>query len=253
MIAFFERRSRFLEAVGPTQGSFRTASYFSVAEKFRKSLRETGIRADRPPPKKFKRLSNKSSKKKVAPVKVQRSVKANHARNAPLPPTAKSRARGGNPVGYHPREVKAGDRLAVYWPEDNLFYAGMVTRMSGTEVRFLYDDGDRETIDLSRESFVILGKSPRDRLAQSDAKENKVQPTIVTATSTVPGKLARRVSLPSQESAENSLHTNCSTDLHMSKQEPVHIHLQGTFKQAKAAAVPSLAAFLRGKLNKSSA
>ena len=254
-ISFFESKgSRFLEAIGKNNGSFRIASYFNVAEKFRKSLRETGIRADRPPPKKvkkaIKRATNKNSNKKPAPIKVQKKVKSNPPRNVPPPPSTKSRS--GIPIVFNPRKVKAGDRLAVYWPEDNVYYPGTVTRISGTEIRFHYDDGERETLDISLHNFVILGKSPRDRQLQSDAsKENKVQPTAFA--STVTKRLPRRVSMPTKE--ENSVHTKSSTDSHSSsgqEAEPVPIHVQGTFKQTTVAAVPSLAAFLRGKLNKSS-
>lgn len=259
MVSFFESKgSRFLEAIGKNNGSFRIASYFSVAEKFRKSLRETGIRSDRPPPKKIKkpikRGTNKNSNKKPAPIKVQKKVKSNPPRS--VPPHTATKSRSGIPIVFDPRQVKAGDRLAVYWPEDNVYYPGTVTRISGTEVRFHYDDGERETIDISHHNFIVLGKSPRDRRAQSDcSKENKVQPTAFT--STVAKKLARRVSMPTKEdSPQNSVQTNSSTDSHSSlgrEAEPIPIHLQGTFKQTTVAAVPSLAAFLRGKLNKASA
>lgn len=253
-ISFFESKgSRFLEAIGKNNGSFRIASYFNVAEKFRKSLRETGIRADRPPPKKIKkaikRVTNKESNKKPVPIKVQKKVKSNPPRNPP--PATKSRS--GIPIVFNPRQVRESDRLAVYWPEDNVYYPGTVTRISGTEVRFHYDDGERETIDISRHNFVILGKTPRDRQVRSDAsKENKVQSTAFA--STVTKKLPRRVSMPTKE--ENSVYTKSSTDSRSSsgqEAEPIPIHLQGTFKQTAVPAVPSLAAFLRGKLNKSSA
>lgn len=248
-VAFFESKgARFLEPVGKNNGSFRAAKYFNVAEKFRKSLRETGIRADRPPPRKIKkpqRAAFKTSNKKLVPVKVQKKAKSNPPRNT-APPDGKSRS--GLAVVFHPRQVKPGDRLGIFWPEDGVYYPGTVTSMSGTQVRFHYDDGERETVDISNESFVILGKSPRDR-----SKENKIQPTNASA---IAKKVTRRVSLPSKESPDNSVHTQSSSGSLTSSMEaeaqPVSIHIQGTFPSSQAAPAPSFAAFLLQKLKKSS-
>ena len=258
-IAFFESKgSRFLEAIGKNNCSFRIATYFNVAEKFRKSLRETGIRADRPPPgksKKAKRLGKVSAvSTKVAPVKVQKKVKVKSQRNLPPPaPVAKSRA--SVPVVFNPRQVKAGDRLGIFWPEDAVYYPGTVTRISGTQVRFRYDDGERETIDIARENFVILGKSPRDREVDNDYKENKIQTSSVTSSNV--NRVTRRVSLPEKESPGSSVNTQSSTDSNTCSsdrpKEPVPIHVHGAFNQAQAVPVPSLAAFLLQKLKRTSA
>lgn len=268
LIAFFESKGmRFLEPVGKSQNSFRPSPHNAVMEKFRKSLRETGIRADRKPPPKmsFPKRSGTSNKLstgnvkpadnnalKKAPVKVQKKVKATKPivkKTIPAP----VQQQPGVSIGTQKR-VKQGDRIAILWPEDGVYYPGTVLHTSSTAVDLLYDDDERETVDLSRESFVILGRTPLDRkVGLNDFKENKVQPTALAVKSA-----PRRVSLPAKAAQDESLQTSdsshSSTSLSQKQDEKsAPVEMEGRFQEAQAVPILSLADFLRRKMASSSA
>ena len=56
-------------------------------------------------------------------------------------------------------KIVARSRIGIFWPMDKVFYpATVVSKKEKTETTFtiLYDDGVTESIDLSREKFIIL-------------------------------------------------------------------------------------------------
>lgn len=64
-----------------------------------------------------------------------------------------------------PNAAEVGDYIDVYWPIDNLFYAGRVTRFYARSGQHLveYLDGDQELLDLSREIWCHI--DPPDSVA----------------------------------------------------------------------------------------
>jgi DNA mismatch repair protein MSH6 len=66
------------------------------------------------------------------------------------------------------KQVKVGDEISVYWPDDDQYYDAVVERQkSGSDSNFYirYDDGEQEWVDLSTETFQILdtGKPKKKR------------------------------------------------------------------------------------------
>ena len=214
MIAFFENNGcRFLEPVSKFATNFRPAPYTAVMEKIRKSLRETGIRSDRkPPPKVSFRKSIVPNKKsnvskivsKPAPTKVKKKAKVDkpvakksdrapilehpHSEPEPLQDVDEQSACEGSI--HESQTIYPGDRLAILWPEDGVYYPGTVLKASGTMVDLLYDDDEKETLDLSCDRYVLLGKTPKDPPVNTSERQ-----------SLPPSSFVRRVSLSSEVSS----------------------------------------------------
>jgi hypothetical protein len=61
-----------------------------------------------------------------------------------------------------PLDWHAGSRLQCNWQNRGTYYDGVVAAMDGETIRFEYDDGDRETITLSRcRGNAAASASPR--------------------------------------------------------------------------------------------
>mmetsp|Transcript_11645 Transcript_11645/g.24937 ORF Transcript_11645/g.24937 Transcript_11645/m.24937 type:complete len:127 (+) Transcript_11645:147-527(+) len=54
--------------------------------------------------------------------------------------------------------ITVGTKLAVYWPEEDAYYSGIVTtrHQKHCMCTVRYDDGDTETINLAEEQFRIV-------------------------------------------------------------------------------------------------
>ncbi|KAK3248867.1 hypothetical protein CYMTET_41674, partial [Cymbomonas tetramitiformis] len=51
-------------------------------------------------------------------------------------------------------------KIEVFWEDDDCFYPGVVKEFNKDgKAHVLYDDGDEETLDLSKENFKIIGSS----------------------------------------------------------------------------------------------
>ena len=285
MIGFFESKgTRFLEPIGKNNNSFRLAPYSNVFEKFRKSLRETGIRSDRKPPPKVSFPKRTCTKKpladiskpetthktdtvsKPAPTKVKKKVKTAKpgVKKTKSPNTVPRRTtpleqQRGAPAGASKIRVQPGDRLAIFWPDDDVYYPGTVVYATGTSVEFLYDDNEQETVDLSRDRFVKLGRTPVDpKLSFDQFKENKLQ---ATSFETTLAAKPRRVSMPTatkstKPTRDGFVHTSDSSNSSRSltqEEKSAPIQMEGTFEQAQIAPVLSLADFLRRKMSSASA
>ncbi|KAK3242663.1 hypothetical protein CYMTET_47649 [Cymbomonas tetramitiformis] len=76
----------------------------------------------------------------------------------------------GAPVSYYAAEVRrssatsttaskvtVGSKIEVFWKDDDCFYPGVVKEFNEDgKAHVLYDDGDEETLDLSKENFKII-------------------------------------------------------------------------------------------------
>ena len=75
----------------------------------------------------------------------------------PISPTTPSQ----NPSNIHTtssvNEAHPGSRISVYWPDDDKYYDGVITRMdkNGSKCTITYDDGDIERLDLRHETITI--------------------------------------------------------------------------------------------------
>ncbi|KAK3258261.1 hypothetical protein CYMTET_32687 [Cymbomonas tetramitiformis] len=60
-----------------------------------------------------------------------------------------------------PSQVTVGTKIEVFWEDDDCFYPGVVKKFNEDGKGYvLYDDGDEETLDLSKENFKIIGSTP---------------------------------------------------------------------------------------------
>ena len=57
-------------------------------------------------------------------------------------------------------KIAIGDRIEVYWPMDRKFYSGTISSSNCTSSKHevMYDDGDVEILDLSKERWNYLRK-----------------------------------------------------------------------------------------------
>lgn len=237
LVGFFERKGcRFLECNDKRKGGFKFATYDAVMEKFRKSLRETGFRNNtshratkkkashsRPVRKVDKKeivaKAKNYSDKKTVPTKVKRTVKVSQSRSVAVQPAAWSK-------------VQVGAYLGIYWPMDDVYYPGTVVTTKGAQVGIRYDDGEHESVDLSLNKFVTLGKirqrSPR---GGPNGKENWAK-----------AKTSPENSVKTLESSDQSSEDGTMDD--------VAVSVEGSFAKAVPVAVSSLASFLAQKLQK---
>jgi len=68
--------------------------------------------------------------------------------------------------------VTVGTKIEVFWEDDDCFYPGVVKKFNEDGKAYvLYDDGDEETLDLSKENFKIIDGStvskPTDEAADT--------------------------------------------------------------------------------------
>ena len=57
--------------------------------------------------------------------------------------------------------IRVGDRVGIYWPEDQEYYAANVMTVLGSRVRVHYDDGEKEDVDLLQHEFFLWKVTPR--------------------------------------------------------------------------------------------
>eukprot|EP00854_Cymbomonas_tetramitiformis_P034069 gene34069-biopygen9771 len=70
-------------------------------------------------------------------------------------------------------KVTVGTRLEIFWADDDKFYPGVVNSFNkdGT-THVVYDDGDEETLDLSKENFKIIDSPGVSELTDETADAN---------------------------------------------------------------------------------
>ncbi|KAK3276039.1 hypothetical protein CYMTET_15868 [Cymbomonas tetramitiformis] len=67
-------------------------------------------------------------------------------------------------------EVIVGSKIEVFWKDDDCFYPGVVKEFNEDgKAHVLYDDGDEETLDLSKENYKIINSSGVSELTDEAA------------------------------------------------------------------------------------
>ncbi|KAK3277511.1 hypothetical protein CYMTET_14487 [Cymbomonas tetramitiformis] len=67
-------------------------------------------------------------------------------------------------------KVTVGSKIEVFWKDDDCFYPGVVKEFNEDgKAHVLYDDGDEETLDLSKENFKIINSSGVSKLTDEAA------------------------------------------------------------------------------------
>ena len=281
---FESRGTRFVEEISvgnPCKGYVHVA-YERVVEKFMQALREkinyrnTGLA-----PEKLKNVPQTSSKPKTgqkpvrategilgcatdyraAAKKVEKLVKkvarAVKVELSPARVIVKNKDKGNNIKGKKKvtaakaksqhvawSSVKKGDRLGIYWDLDKIYYPGEVEFVSGPKAWILYDDGERECVDLSTNKFF--------RWRQEFDK--RLRPPGTSPKSPPSDPNSRKASSPG-----NSIQTQDSTESGDAAAKPAateeknRIVIQGAFSRPVAAPSLSLVSFLHHKLHRSSA
>jgi DNA mismatch repair protein MSH6 len=76
-----------------------------------------------------------------------------------------------------PPQVKIGDRIEVYWKDDQEYYAATVTQHRQASSFLEYDDGQTEWLDLAQEQFRILpsSRSKQRRSIREDDDEEEAE------------------------------------------------------------------------------
>lgn len=142
--------------------------------------------------------------------------------------------------------VRAGDRLGIYWDLDKIYYPGTVEAIDGSKIEILYDDGERESVDLAKNKFFRWKEGLNKRLRPPE-------PTKKVAAL----KAAAEKGL---QSPNHSVLTQHTTDSE-SPRHPRHalmenhkpkVKIEGAFVAPVAARVPCLADFLRRKIDQRS-
>ncbi|KAK3245308.1 hypothetical protein CYMTET_45115 [Cymbomonas tetramitiformis] len=69
-------------------------------------------------------------------------------------------------------KVTVGTKIEVFWEDDDCFYPGVVKEFNEDgKAHVLYDDGDEETLDLSKENFKIIHST--DEAANADGENTE--------------------------------------------------------------------------------
>ena len=113
------------------------------------------------------------------------SVAENEVRTSTVPPARLQAVRAGSDAGRDAcltyldsrrradatdmpakSEVKAGDAISVYWPEDRKWYDGQVESINAISCtcEVLYDDGERGLLNLLEEKYKVKRGGEGDRL-----------------------------------------------------------------------------------------
>ncbi|XP_071686777.1 uncharacterized protein [Rutidosis leptorrhynchoides] len=84
----------------------------------------------------------------------------------------------GNVQSVDYGENLVGSRIKVYWPDDKMYYEGVVIYFDGIRKRhkILYYDGDEETLDLKREQWELV----QNVFATSDSEEGSCSESGMT-------------------------------------------------------------------------
>ena len=69
-----------------------------------------------------------------------------------------------------PPQLEPGQRLLVYWPDDDEWYGATVREDRARRHHIVYDDGEKEWIDISRETVTLLDRR-HETGASSDAAQ----------------------------------------------------------------------------------
>jgi len=59
------------------------------------------------------------------------------------------------------KKIKVGDKIKVFWEEENEFFAGTVTKIKGKSYHIDYDDGDQRIETLSNVDFELCSEKEK--------------------------------------------------------------------------------------------
>eukprot|EP00586_Coscinodiscus_wailesii_P008924 CAMPEP_0172523302 /NCGR_PEP_ID=MMETSP1066-20121228/293589_1 /TAXON_ID=671091 /ORGANISM="Coscinodiscus wailesii, Strain CCMP2513" /LENGTH=1339 /DNA_ID=CAMNT_0013306373 /DNA_START=56 /DNA_END=4076 /DNA_ORIENTATION=- len=67
-------------------------------------------------------------------------------------------------------ELVIGTRVGIFWPEDDEYYPAKITgRVGNSSVcHILYDDGEKETVDMNKEEYKLLSNKIQKKRSRSD-------------------------------------------------------------------------------------
>eukprot|EP00977_Amphora_coffeiformis_P019525 scaffold7349_cov173-Amphora_coffeaeformis.AAC.6 len=198
-------------------------------------------------PKSSHRENNSKSKTKKTPVKVAKPVKVSSPSTTKAN-SPKKRARPQNPdkTPQNPwSDIRVGDRLGIYWDGDAIYYPATVEAISGPNAWILYDDQEKECLDLSRNKFFRWKECLNKRLHLPAPLNGNRQPSApVSNTRSVSSKKSPEHSIQTQETTDTgSVYRDSSK-----AKEYKTISIQGSFTAPVVAPAPSLASFLRKKI-----
>ena len=86
-------------------------------------------------------------------------------------------------IDRHLTQIQVGTRISVFWPDDNEYYAATVmakkrhlvsgdnSGASKNVMTLVYDDGDVETVDLTKEQFKVLNSGRLNMALSSNQKK----------------------------------------------------------------------------------
>ena len=101
-------------------------------------------------------------------------------------------------------QVAVSSRISVYWPQDKEYYRGTIIARQGDSPHsyiLLYDDGEKETIDLSNHDFNILNDALPEAAKAAIARTACADSTNPKSTSSKPAVSARSAARHSTVSA----------------------------------------------------
>ena len=189
----------------------------------------------------------KKGKTKTAPVKVAKPVKANPPSATKVAPVKKAgRPKDPDKVSQTPwSNIRAGDRLGIYWDGDHIYYPCTVEAIDGSKVWILYDDQEKECLDLSKNKFFRWKECLNKRLHPAAPLDANTQPLAAgLKTKSVSSKSSPEHSIQTtQDSTDSgSVHRNSKA------KEGKTISIHGTFTAPVVVPACSLASFLRKKI-----
>ncbi|KAK3232698.1 hypothetical protein CYMTET_56968 [Cymbomonas tetramitiformis] len=92
---------------------------------------------------------------------------------------AKPKKPKGNQASAAPPELShwLGREIEVFWPDDDAWYKGNVVEQNGFDCGILYDDGEMETLDLSKEKFRFTDEEIESKPVAKKAKLSNNPPS----------------------------------------------------------------------------
>ena len=203
-------------------------------------------RRDKPPAKSPPRSVKKTRGAKKGPAKAAKPVKVKLSNTTSNTSRKSGRSKNPEKVSQDPwSNIRVGDRLGIYWDGDAIYYPGTVEAIVGSQVWILYDDQEKECLDLSKNEFLRWNERLKKRVSSSAA------PLVGNTQPSAPGSSSKSVS--SKGSPVHSIRTQESSDSgsiyrDSEAKEDNTISIQGSFTAPVVAPAPSLASFLRKKI-----
>ena len=96
--------------------------------------------------------------------------------------------------------VPIGSRLRVYWPLEQCWFKGTVWSVDGRRHKVVYDDGDKEKLDLRQEKYELLdaasASAPHNNKVKKEMKKEKTKHLMPAAVAT---KMMEKVAIKKEK------------------------------------------------------